>query len=259
MRVAAHDDALLAAQGRQPLGIRQQPVPGADPRGAVGDEDVLAHHVGVVGLDPVPEVAVVHGDGAGADAQDLLARSRLMRVVAFQVLFPVAAGHVHEVSHLRARQVGEPVADAHAQRQLGREHPVRGGARAVRVPPVAVGVARPHEEVGADDLEHLAVQVVGVADVARMVDQLRDRRVGLHGVGHAVVGRALHVVGVARAHPVDGVAVVGDLVRGECVLQDHDAALGELPPLFAVEAVRGDAVGAHALPPVRGAGRQDVG
>ena len=182
-----------------------------------------------------------------------------MRVVAVQVLFPVTAGQVDEVAHPRARQVGEPVTDGHAQRQLGREHPVRGGARAVRVPPVAVGVARPHEEVGADDLEHLAVQVVGVADVARMVDQLRDRRVGLHGVGDAVVGRAFHVVGVARAHPVDGVAVVGDLVRGECVLQDHDAALGELPPLFGVEAVRGDAVGAHALPPVRGAVRQDVG
>ena len=240
MPVAAHDDALLAGERGQPAVVGEIVVAGGDPARAVGEEEVLALHVGLVGLDPVPEVAVVDGQRAGLHAQDLLAGGAVVGVVLLQVLGAVAAGHVDEVAHARRGEVGEPVADAHAQRQLGREHLVRQRARAVRVPGVAPGAARADAQVAAQQLQHLPEHVVDVAHVAVVVDQLRDRGIELDRV---LLAQRLPrpVARIGRRHAVDCRQVVVDLVRRQRVLDPDQALLLELPPLLVGEPARCDA------------------
>ncbi len=106
---------------------------------------------------------------------------------------------------------------------------------------VALAAGRADEELALVQLEQLAEKVVGVADVAGVIDQRGEGGVALDDI-LAAEGLACLEPGAGLADAVDG---GGELVDGVLVQgvfkKEHAVALENLP-LFIAEAGRGEAV-----------------
>ena len=145
----------------------------ADPRRAVGQKDILAQHVGIIGFHPVPRVAVHEGHGAAFDLQYFFARHTVVGIIRVEILTSVTAGHIDEITHFRIGQIGQPVGDLDLQGQIGDKHAVGDGTCTVGVPLVVGTIARTQEKLRNVHFQQFAVNVVGKSHVARVINQLR--------------------------------------------------------------------------------------
>ena len=155
----------------------------------------------------------------------------------------MTARHVDEVPHSGMGQIGEPEADAEAQREIHREYGVGRGPGRVRVPHGLVLVVRgPDEDIRAVELQEFAVEIVAVAHVAGVVDELAQDRIRGDAVRLPEI-LAWRVVRIGCGNAIDGLDIAFHVFLRNGVLDDQNSLFLEFFPLIRGETWRRHAVG----------------